>query len=204
MPLRLEEREAHRPADQDGVGLLQERLEHADLVGHLGTADDRHQRPPRLGEDAGERLHLALQQPPRGRRQQVRDALGGGVRAVCRPERVVDVDVGERRVAGGELGRVLRLTLEEAHVLDHHDVRVRYVIQIGRQRDILPEQLAQPLGDRPPGERVVAPPRPRGRSPAPPPPPRPTGPRRTPPPPPPPPPPSRGRERRCFFPPFFG
>ena len=46
-------------------------------------------------------------------------------------ERVIDVDVRQRRVAGRQLRRVLRLALEEAHVLDHHDVRVGHVIQIG-------------------------------------------------------------------------
>ena len=43
--LRLEEREAHRAADEDPVGAGQERLEHADLVGHLGAADDGDERP---------------------------------------------------------------------------------------------------------------------------------------------------------------
>ena len=41
--------------------------------------------------------HLALQEQARGARQQVRDALGRGVRAVRRAEGVVDVDVRERR-----------------------------------------------------------------------------------------------------------
>ena len=54
--LHGQEREAHRAADEDGVGALQEGLEHADLVGHLGAADDRHQRPRGVLEDAGERL----------------------------------------------------------------------------------------------------------------------------------------------------
>ena len=106
---RLEEREAHGAADQHGVGALQERLEHADLVRHLRAADHGHQRPPRVLEDAVQRRHLALEQPPGGARQQVRHALGGGVRAVRRAERVVDVDVGERRVALGQRRVVLRL-----------------------------------------------------------------------------------------------
>ena len=44
-----------------------------------------------------QRRDLALEQPARRARQQVRDGLGGGVRAVGGAERVVDVDVGERR-----------------------------------------------------------------------------------------------------------
>ncbi len=47
-------------------------------------------------EQAAERLELAAQQQARGRRQQVRDALGRGVRAVRGAEGVVDVGVGER------------------------------------------------------------------------------------------------------------
>ena len=42
---------------------------------------------------------------PAARRQQVRDALGRGVRAVRGAERVVDVDVGELRVALGQRRR---------------------------------------------------------------------------------------------------
>jgi hypothetical protein len=63
--LRLEEREAHRAADQDRVGALEERLEHADLVRHLGPADDRDERPLRVVEDAAQRRDLALEQPAR-------------------------------------------------------------------------------------------------------------------------------------------
>ena len=48
-----------------------------------------------------EGVQLGLQQQPRRRRQQVRDALRGGVRAVRRPEGVVHVQVG----VGGQLGR---------------------------------------------------------------------------------------------------
>ena len=72
-----------------------------------------------------ERRDLALEQRPGGARQQVRDALGGGVRAVRGAERVVDVDVGQRRVALGQLGVVLGLARLEADVLEHHDVAVR-------------------------------------------------------------------------------
>ena len=133
VPGRLEEREAHRAADQDRVGALQERLEHADLVGHLRAADDGHQRPLRVLEDAVQRRHLALEQPARGGRQQVRDRLGGRVRAVRGAERVVDVDVGDLRVALGERLVVLRLALEEAHVLEHHDLAVGDVVEVRRE-----------------------------------------------------------------------
>ena len=114
----------------------QERVEDADLVGHLGAADDRDERALRVLEDPGERRDLALEQPPRRRRQQVRDRLGGGVRAVRGAERVVDVDVGERRVALGQLGVVLGLPRLVADVLDHHDVNVGDVVEVGRERHL--------------------------------------------------------------------
>ena len=141
--LGLEEREAHRAADQDRVGLLEERLEHADLVRHLRAADDRHQRALRVLEDAVEGRDLALEQAPRRGRQQVRDALGGGVRPVGGAERVVDVDVGELRVALGQRGVVLGLALEKAHVLDHHDVALGHVVEVGREHHVDAEQLAE-------------------------------------------------------------
>jgi hypothetical protein len=56
--------------------------------------------------------------------QHVRDCLRRGVRAVSRPERVVDVDV----AAVGELARVLRVVLRlarvEACVLEYLDALV--------------------------------------------------------------------------------
>ena len=124
MALRAEEREAHRAADQHHVGDLQEALDHGDLVGHLGAADDRDERPRRVLEDPGERPHLALEQPPGGARQQVGDALGAGVRAVGGAEGVVDVDVGQLRQRARELGVVLGLARLEADVLEQQHLAV--------------------------------------------------------------------------------
>ena len=112
------------------VGAVEERVEHADLVGHLGAADDRHQRPLRFLEDPVQRRDLALDQPSRGRRQQVRHRLGRGVRAVRGAEGVVDVDVGERGVALGQLGVVLRLPRLVADVLEHHDFDVGDLVEV--------------------------------------------------------------------------
>ncbi len=53
--LRAQEREAHRAADHHHVGQLQEAVDHADLVGHLRSADDRHERWRGMLEDAGQR-----------------------------------------------------------------------------------------------------------------------------------------------------
>jgi len=81
--LGLEEREAHRPAHEHDVGAVEEGVEHADLVGHLGAADDRDEGTRGILEDAGERLDLALEQQAAarsgrgGRRPRWRRARGG-------------------------------------------------------------------------------------------------------------------------------
>jgi hypothetical protein len=97
------------PPTRIASGALQEGLEHADLVGHLGPADDGHQRPRGVLEDGGQRLHLALQEQAGRAGQQARDALGRGVRAVRGAEGVVDVGVGEAGQALCQLGVVLGL-----------------------------------------------------------------------------------------------
>ena len=58
-----------------------------------------------------------------------RHADRGRVRAVRGAERVVDVGVGQRRVAPGELRVVLRLAGLVADVLEHHEIAVRHVVQ---------------------------------------------------------------------------
>ena len=58
-----------------------------DLVVHLGSAEDRHQRAGRALEDPDEAPDLGFQQPPGGARQQVGDPLGARVRAVGRRRR---------------------------------------------------------------------------------------------------------------------
>ena len=71
--LGAEEAEAHRAADQDLVGDLEEAVDHADLVGHLGAAEDDDQRPLRATRrTAVSSRHLALQQQARVAGQVVR------------------------------------------------------------------------------------------------------------------------------------
>ena len=81
--LGAEEAEAHRAADQDLVGELEEALDHADLVGHLRPAEHDHERPVGIVEDGGELTQLALEQQPgvggqvAGRRPRWRRGRGG-------------------------------------------------------------------------------------------------------------------------------
>ena len=123
--LRAQEREAHRAADDDDVGELEEAVDHARSC----RPPWRRRRPRPAGAAGCSRiavsvLHLAFEQPPGGARQQVRDALGAGVRAVRGAERVVDVDVGELGERARELGVVARLARLEADVLEHQDLAV--------------------------------------------------------------------------------
>ena len=121
-PLRAEEAEAHRAADQDLVGDLEEAVDDADLVGDLGAAEDDDQRPRRVLDHPGQLGHLALQQQPGVAGEVVGDALGAGVGAVGGAEGVVDVEVGERGEAFGQLRVVLRLPRLEAGVLEQQHV----------------------------------------------------------------------------------
>ena len=91
--LRAQEREAHRAADQQRVGELQEAVDDGDLVGHLGAAEDRDAAGARgaRGSAAASRTSRSSSRPA-ALGQQVRDALGARVRAVGGAERVVDVE----------------------------------------------------------------------------------------------------------------
>ena len=155
--LRAQEGEAHRTADQDRVGDLQETIDHADLVGHLRPADDRHEGAVGLLEDLLQRAHLGFEQPPGGARQHVRDALGRGLRPVGGAEGVVDVEVRELGKAAGE-GRVVGfLAGLETDVLEQQDVPVGEPLaraprllaaDAGRELHARAGQLRQPAGDR--------------------------------------------------------
>ena len=56
---RGQEGEGHAPADHQGVDPVQQRLEDAELVGHLGPADHGDERPVRRAEQAAQDLDLA-------------------------------------------------------------------------------------------------------------------------------------------------
>ena len=157
MPLRAQEREAHRAADHHHVGHRQEALDHRDLVRDLRAADDRHERVPGVLEDPGQRLDLAFEQPSGRARQQVCDALGARMRAVCHAEGIVDVEIRQRRELPRELGIVARLSRLEAHVLEHQYVAVAQLLHQRRdlvadhrrrQRHLRARQLAQAIRHR--------------------------------------------------------
>ena len=109
--LRREEAEAHRAADQDRVGDLQERVDHGDLVADLGAAEHDHERVLGVLDDAAQRRDLAFEQQAGDRRRRRTCVTPSvvDVRAVAGAEGVVDVDVGELAELLGECGVVLGL-----------------------------------------------------------------------------------------------
>ena len=95
----------HLAADQHRVGPTAEVAQHAELVLDLRPAGDEHERALDLAEQPAEVLELGQEQQAGVGRQQVRDGLGRGVRAVRRAERVVDVEVAARRRARARSAR---------------------------------------------------------------------------------------------------
>ena len=99
---RLEERVGHRAADQQAIDAAEHALDHLDLVGDLGAADDRDERTFGIAERHAEIAQLFLHQQTGARGLDVRHhARDRCVSAMRRAKRIVNVDV-------GELGKRLR------------------------------------------------------------------------------------------------
>jgi len=118
---REEERVGHAPADRERVDLRHERLQHVDLRGDLRTADDRDERPPRFAEQTAQRAQLLLHEETGVRGEELRHALGRGVRAMRGAKGVVHVEIEAVGEPFRERGIVLLFFGMEAHVLEKHD-----------------------------------------------------------------------------------
>ena len=94
-PCGEQEGVGHAAADDQLVDLGGEVGEHGDLGRHLGAADHGRGRPLGLVEHAAQRVDLLHQQRPGVGRQQPRDGIGRGVRAMRGREGIVDEDVAE-------------------------------------------------------------------------------------------------------------
>ena len=119
------ERVRHGAADREHVGVRRQGVEHGDLVGHLGAAQQDQQRAGRFADDlqvAELGDHEVTGRPPR---QPLGDAHGGRVRPVGGAEGVVHVDVREVREGLGEVRVVPLLAGVEAEVLEQQDLAVR-------------------------------------------------------------------------------
>ena len=131
-----------------------ERFEHGELVGHLGTAEEAHQRALGFAHHAQVLELLAQQVTGHGPCDERHDARGRGVRAMRRAEGVVHVDVGERSELAREGRIVLLLFLVEAEVLEQQQLAVAKLLGGGAdavrsEGDRAPEQLGQTLRHRP-------------------------------------------------------
>ena len=110
----------HAAADEDGVGLLQEVVDHPDLVRDLGPAQDGHQGALGLLQGFAHEVELFLHQEPCHRGQVVGYALGGGVGPVGSAEGVKDEDVRQGGQLSGEVRVVLLLLDAEPEILHQH------------------------------------------------------------------------------------
>jgi hypothetical protein len=135
VPLGLEEGIGHAPADEQGIRLGEEVLDHADLVRDLGAAQDGHEGALGILDGLAQKLDLFLHQEPRHRGQVSGDPRCGGVGAMGRAEGVVHVHIGQLGQLPGELGVILLFFSVEAQVL-----------QGARHPACLRRRQPQPLG----------------------------------------------------------
>ena len=122
---RLHKGIGHTAADNQGVHLVQQVGDDADLVRNLRAAEDGDKGALRIFQSAAHDLDFLLDQVAADGRQIIGQIGGRSLRTVGGAERVVDVDVGQRgkRLGkGSTLGLVLGgLLLVEADILQQHD-----------------------------------------------------------------------------------
>ena len=151
----------HAAADDDGVGDLQQVVNDPDLGGHLGAAQNGHQRALGVGQRTANDLQLLLDQESGHRRQVVGHTSSRGVSTVDRAEGVGHIDLSQRGHSLGQGGVVLGLALFKAGVLQQEDLTglegcglglgVR-AYHISSHDDLPAQQLAQAGGHRLQGE----------------------------------------------------
>src|SRR5205085_12512892 len=100
---RLEESARHRAPDEESIDLRQQVLNDVDLSRDLRAAENGDERPLGIDDCRAEILELLLHQQARyGRLEVPRYTFRRRVRAMRRPEGVVDVDVAELREPAGK------------------------------------------------------------------------------------------------------
>ncbi len=155
--LRFEERVGHRTADQHGVALGQQVLNHRDFVGDLGATEDHHEGPLGTLRRLGQVVDFLLQQVARRAvREHLGHAIDRRVRAVRGTEGIVHVHVTEVLELFAERLFVLLLAGVISEVLQQTDLAV-----LQRANDLLgfvadtvggeghgrTEMLGQPFGN---------------------------------------------------------
>jgi len=107
LTLCVEEGVGHAAADDDGVRLIEQVVDHVNLVGDLGSADDGDEGFYGVGDGLREVGEFFFEKEAGGGLLDVvRNALGGGVGAVGAAEGVVDVKLAELGESLGEFGIV--------------------------------------------------------------------------------------------------
>ncbi len=166
MALGLEEREHHAAADDEAVGLVEQVVDDAELVGDLRAAeDDRVRTFGAVGEPLEDR-DLGLDESTDRGGQAGRDVVDACLLAVHDSESVGHEDIGEVGELIGEGAAYVvvlaGLTGVEAHVLEDRDVAVTetgddvlgvLADRVGREEHLRVDQIAQTLGDR--SQRVL-------------------------------------------------
>ena len=112
----------HAAADDDGVGLIQQIADHAQLVADLGAAQHRHEGPLWIVQRLAHDLQLLGHQQAGHGGQEGRHTGGGGVGAVHGAEGVGHIQLRHGGQLLGEGGIVLLLADVEAQVLQQHDL----------------------------------------------------------------------------------
>ena len=145
----------HAATDDDGIGDLQQIIDHADLGRHLAAAQDGHQGPLGVGNGAAQELQLLLDQEAGNSGQVSSHAGGGGVGTVHGAEGVGHIQFRHVGHGLGQSGVILGLALFKAGVLQQQDLAGLQRGSLGLgilahhvvgKDDLLTQQLAQPLG----------------------------------------------------------
>ena len=156
LALRQEERIGHPATEDQEIDLGEQMVDDADLVAHLGAAEDGRERPFGLLEKAAQGADLALHQQARVGRQVRRDPDGRGMGSVGGAECVVDEDVGVGREDLGEAGVVLLLLGVEPEVLEEDRLTVTHPLdrilgahaeRVAGDGHVPPKELAESLAD---------------------------------------------------------
>ena len=123
--LGLQEGVSHTAANDEGVHLGQQVLNNAELVRHLGAAQNGHEGTHGVLHSVAQELDfLAHQVAHSGVLDVVGDTGGGAVGAVSGAEGVIDIHLGQAGQLAGEGLQVLGLFLAETGVLQQHHVAV--------------------------------------------------------------------------------
>ena len=154
--LSQEEGVGHAATDDQGVSGVDEVIENADLGGNLGTADDGDEGALGLGEDAGQRVDLLLEQEAGDGRQVSGGAHDGTLGAVSGAEGIENEDVTIGSELLGDLGIVLLLTLVKTDVLENEDLArldgsdslsSLLAVGVGDKGNVETRELSELLGD---------------------------------------------------------